>query len=164
MKPNSNSHIAVRVANMQRSIDFYRNVFEAEVLAGPFPLSGPFAAVVSGGPEGVRWNVAITKMGDGVMELFELVEPDLPLHEVHMTQGNLLHFGVQVEDVDKTLEFVEANGGKRFWPEVADMGDGLRVIYVHDLDYNVIEVINKDMCSVAEQLTRSDLDRDANRG
>ena len=65
------------------------------------------------------------------------------------TRGNLLHFGVQVDDVPAALARVETAGGRRIWPEVAIWGDA-SVIYVKDLDENVIELTDRSVGRIAE--------------
>ena len=82
----------------------------------PFVLEGEFPEVVMGGPRGVRFKVCHIGFDQGAVELFEFLEPVHPIDVVHPSRGNLIHFGLQVEDVEEALERVEAAGGRRLGP------------------------------------------------
>ena len=72
-------------------------------------LEGEFPEVVMGGPPGVRFKVCHIGFDEGAVELFEFLEPAHPIEVVHPTRGNLIHFGLQVEDV------AEALGASKRW-------------------------------------------------
>jgi catechol 2,3-dioxygenase-like lactoylglutathione lyase family enzyme len=86
---------------------------------------------------------------DGVIELFEFVEPVHPMDPVHPTRGNLLHIGIQVDDVRAALERVEAAGGKRLWPDLNAWGTA-NIIYVTDPDGNILELTDASMQTIAK--------------
>lgn len=150
MKANVNHHIGMRVQDIQRGITFYRRVFDAELLTAPFQIDGEFAEVVTDGPPGVNWRVAMLRIGDGVIELFEFDHPRRPINRSHMTEGTLLHFTVEVEDVAATLERLESEGGRRLWPAVVELTEDVRVIYAADPDENVIELLNISVDELAK--------------
>jgi catechol 2,3-dioxygenase-like lactoylglutathione lyase family enzyme len=160
MPATANHHVALRVEDINRGIQFYVDAFDAEVLTLPFPIEGEFAEVVAEGPAGVHWRTAILAVGDGGVELFEFEEPKKPIDPTHMTEGNLLHFCIQVDDVAAALARVEEAGGRRLWPEVVDLDDQTQVIYVADPDQNVIEVINADARTVAKLMVQAHPDSD----
>lgn len=163
MNANVNHHVGMRTADLGRSMRFYQEVFGARVLALPFPIEGDFAAIVADGPPGVHWRVAILKIGDSCIELFEFDEPRYPMDPAHMTKANLLHFTVQVDDVRATVEALERAGGRRLWPEVVDLAEGVQVIYVADPDENVIELINITMEEVAKLMIHIHPEADPSR-
>lgn len=65
-----------------------------------------------------------------------------------------MHVAVHVADTDAALARVEAAGGTRMWPEVIARGSR-RVIYVHDPDGNVLELIDRDMRETVEAAART---------
>lgn len=141
----SHQHVGLRVSNMDRSVAFYGRAFGAETVIEPFVVEGGFAELVMGGPEGVRWRMAILRAGTAVFELFEFETPNHPINPVHPTAGNIVHVALQVDDVAETVARVESAGGKRIWPEVIDLAPEAQVIYVADPDENVIELLNVDV-------------------
>lgn len=160
MRPSAHHHVGIRVADMNRSMRFYADVFEAVPLTLPFLVEGEFAGIVTNERDGASYRVAILRVGDGVVELFEFVHPQHPIESVQMTRGNILHFCVQVDDVTATLAKLEASGGRRLWPEIVDLGDGAQVIYAVDPDENIVEVINVPMDVVARLMIEVHPDAD----
>ncbi len=149
-------HVAVRVSDMERGTAFYRDAFGAEVAIPPFTVEGEFAEVVAGGPAGVRWRTSLLGLADGAaIELFAFDAPRHPMAPVAMASGNQLHFCLQVEDVPAALARVEAAGGRRLWPDVADLEPGVQVVYVADPDGNVIELIDVDLPALAGVIARA---------
>lgn len=149
MRANAHHHPALRVSDLERAAQFYLEAFDGHWVTRPFVLQGDFAEMVFGGPEGLAYRVCHVGFDEGCVELFEFVEPVVPIEDIHPTRGNLLHFGVQVDDVPSALARVEAAGGRRIWPEVAIWGDA-SVIYVKDLDENVIELTDRSVGRIAE--------------
>jgi catechol 2,3-dioxygenase-like lactoylglutathione lyase family enzyme len=83
----------------------------------------------------------------GFVELFQFntgePHPTSPVPYVHQ---RVLHFGLQVDDVAKTLERVEAHGGSRvFSPR--PLGD-VTYCYCRDPDGNVIELADGPMSRI----------------
>jgi catechol 2,3-dioxygenase-like lactoylglutathione lyase family enzyme len=135
--------------NLERSADFYVRAFGGHWVTRPFALEGDFAEMVFGGPPGTSYRVCHVGFDEGCVELFQFLEPAVPAREIDPWEGNLLHFGVQVDDVPAALARVEAAGGRRIWPEIAIWGDA-SVIYVKDLDENVIELTDRTVDRIAE--------------
>jgi len=148
MPTSAHHHPALRVSDLERSARFYIDAFGGHWVTRPFTLEGEFAETVFGGPAGLRYKVCHVGFDEGVVELFEFLEPVVAIRHIHPTEGNLLHFGIQVDDVAGALERVEAAGGRRIWPEIARWGDA-SVIYVTDLDENVIELTDHSVAGIA---------------
>ena len=123
MKTSAFHHPGLRVTDIDRSARFYLDAFDGRWLTKPFVLEGEFPEVVMGGPPGVRFKVCHIGFDEGAVELFEFLEPAHPIEVVHPTRGNLIHFGLQVEDVAEALARVEALGGRRLWPDINPWGD-----------------------------------------
>ncbi len=150
MSANAHHHPALRVSNLERATRFYLDAFEGHWVTRPFVLEGPFAEMVFGGPPGTKYTVSHIGFDEGsCVELFEFLEPVAPIREINPWEGNLLHFGILVDDVPATLARVEAAGGQRLWPEIAQWGDA-SVIYVLDLDQNIIELTDRTVARIAE--------------
>jgi catechol 2,3-dioxygenase-like lactoylglutathione lyase family enzyme len=149
MKTSAFHHPGLRVTDIDRSARFYLDAFDGHWLTKPFVLEGEFPEVVMGGPPGVRFKVCHIGFDEGAVELFEFLEPAHPIEVVHPTRGNLIHFGLQVEDVAEALERVEALGGRRLWPDINPWGDA-NVIYVADPDENIVELTDAPLERIVE--------------
>ena len=149
MPTTVNHHVGLRVTDIDRAARFYIEAFGARYKALPFTIEGDFAEVVMDGPAGVAFKVCMLDFDDGTIELFEFVNPVHPAETVHPTRGNIIHFGIQVDDVPAALQSVEAAGGKRLWPDVNPWGTA-KVVYVLDPDGNILELIDHSMDEIAE--------------
>jgi catechol 2,3-dioxygenase-like lactoylglutathione lyase family enzyme len=149
MRTSAHHHPGIRVTNLDRSARFYLDVFDGRRLTLPFVMEGEFPEVVMGGPPGVRFKVCHIGFEHGCVELFEFLEPAHPVEVVHPSQGNIIHFGFQVDDVAEALRRVEANGGRRLWPEIHPWGTA-NVIYVADPDENILELTDASLERIVE--------------
>ncbi len=162
MKATAHHHCGLRVVDIDRAARFYIDAFDGHFLAMPFQLEGDFAETVMEGPPGVAFKVCMIGLAEGCVELFQFVDPVHAIEPVHPSRGNIIHFGIQVDDVAEALARIEAAGGRRIWPAVSPWGTA-NVIYVKDPDENVIEVIDAPMRSIVE-LTLADFPQaDPNR-
>lgn len=162
MTATAHHHTGLRVTDIDRAARFYIDAFDGHFMAKPFELSGPFAETVMDGPPGVSFRVCMVGFESGCVELFEFTEPVHPTDPVHPTRGNIIHFGIQVDDVHEALAKVEAAGGTRLWPEVSPWGTA-EVVYVLDPDQNIVEVISASMDEIVA-LTLADFpEADPNR-
>jgi catechol 2,3-dioxygenase-like lactoylglutathione lyase family enzyme len=137
-------HVGLQVADIERAGAFYEHALGATWLVKPTAFAGD-GARLSMNVDAMK--LALLKLGDGAIELFELPDPPRP------TQSRLPHLAVTVEDTDAALDKVEQHGGTRVWPKVDRFGLA-RVIYVRDPDGNVIELLDKPPETIAESLHR----------
>jgi predicted enzyme related to lactoylglutathione lyase len=135
-----NDHIAVRVADIQRSTDFYVSAFDATVMSNPFILEGPFAEAMMGGPVGVRFKMRHLQCAGGVIELFQFLKPSRPTVARHASESSILHIGMRVDDVDAVASRVQEAGGQLIIP-VTEWGEW-KLTFCTDLDGNVLEIAN----------------------
>jgi glyoxylase I family protein len=150
-------HVAVRVSDIDRATRFYVEAFDGLVRTRPGLREGPFAEMVMGGTPGARFNVNhIDVPGAGTVELFEFLEPVEETGGVPPATAAQLHFALQVEDIAAALERVEAADGRRYWPEIVEIGGGHHAIYVTDPDGNVIELIDVSPDDLVAQLIAAD--------
>jgi catechol 2,3-dioxygenase-like lactoylglutathione lyase family enzyme len=150
MPASCNHHIALRVADVDRAVAFYRAAFGVTpLLAETMEIDGEVAEMTVNGPPGTKLAIQmLTFPAGGAVELFAFAEPSRPNLPIDPWEANLMHFAVQVEDVEEALGKAVAAGAEQIWPEVLEM-DPLRIVYIRDLDGNVIELINESMETMA---------------
>ena len=149
MQASAHHHPGLRVSDIDRAARFYIDAFDGHFMAKPFTLAGDFAEVVMDGPPGVSFRVCMIGFDTGCVELFEFIEPVHPIDPVHPTRGNIIHFGIQVDDVDEALRRVEAAGGRRLWPDINPWGTA-KVVYVTDPDQNIVEITDASMEEIVQ--------------
>jgi catechol 2,3-dioxygenase-like lactoylglutathione lyase family enzyme len=137
------------VSDIERAAHFYLEAFDGHWMVKPFAIAGDFAEVVMDGPPGVSFRVCMIGFAAGCVELFEFVEPVYPIEPVHPTRGNIIHFGIQVDDVEEALRRVEAAGGRRLWPDINPWGTA-KVVYVTDPDQNIVEITDASMEEIVQ--------------
>lgn len=141
---SANHHVAVRVADIDRSARFYEEAFGA-TQEMRYEVEGELAAMVSGGPADTAMTVqSMTFDGGGAIELFQFRSPARKTKAVDPWEETVLHFAIEVDDVDAALARAESAGAECAWPEVLDMG-GMKFVYIRDPDHNVIELIDGPM-------------------
>lgn len=96
LKLNHIQHIGVPVTDMERSEAFYKSLGFRNVMAATFELSGG------------RGNVAMMRLHDMIIELYQLPENDLK--EIR-TRGNgrIDHIAFDVDDIDQTFNELKNN-------------------------------------------------------
>ncbi|OLS99561.1 hypothetical protein BJF90_08750 [Pseudonocardia sp. CNS-004] len=142
-------HVGLGVADLDRATSFYRQL-GAEVLAPPLALGGRGAALAMAASPEIQVRIALLAFPDGGgVELFEFGGPTRPdwLEEPH-ADARLPHLGIQVDDVDAALDRAERAGGARLWPKPSNWGP-VRVVYLHDPDKNVVELLDGPLSAVA---------------
>src|SRR3954469_8648748 len=150
MTARANHHGGLRVADIDRAARFYVDAFGARFKTLPYTIEPDFAEIVMDGPPGVTFQVCtLVFEGGGGIELFEFKHPVKPTAPIHATDGTIIHFGLQVDDVPAALEAVERAGGKRLWAEPNSWGTAT-VVYVLDPDGNVLELIDASIDEIAE--------------
>jgi glyoxylase I family protein len=130
--------VAVRVTDIERSTRFYVEAFGAEILTNPFVIDGEFAEMMMSGPEGVRFKLRQLRLTEGVIELYQFLEPAHPARPVHASEAGILHMGFQCDDVAATAARVEQAGGRLLMPVIA-WGEW-SLTFCADPDGNVIEI------------------------
>jgi catechol 2,3-dioxygenase-like lactoylglutathione lyase family enzyme len=142
MPTNVNHHLGLRVADLERSAQFYIDALGGHLRTQPMEYGPPDAAEILDGPPGLSFRVCHVGFDGGTIELFELSEPYRSTAAIPAIEGGIIHYAVQVDDVDATLERVERAGGKRLWADVREIAPDARVIYATDPDGHVLELIN----------------------
>ena len=117
-------HVALSVADVQASQDFYESMFGMVNITNREPI------------EGVRW---LRMQGGGELHLLAIVDG-----EVRHNQA--VHFAVRTPDFDAFFaKIVDGNVEYTTWlgdgPGVTERDDGTRQIYIRDPDGYWIEII-----------------------
>jgi catechol 2,3-dioxygenase-like lactoylglutathione lyase family enzyme len=156
--PSNNSaahHVALRVSDLGRATRFYEDVFDARPMMRQFEIKGSAAATIAAGPKGISMKVQPLDFGGGgSVELFEFDGPRVGTGPSKAWEGSLIHFAIQVEDTAATLARAEAAGAVRLWPEIKRQ-ERMNVIYIQDLDWNVVEIIDVSMKETMEITERA---------
>ena len=142
-------HVALRVSDIERSAQFYIDAFGGRYLTLPFEVDDPEMAGLFGGHAGLKVKVCILGFDQGVIELFQFLEPSRPTAPEDPTRSMLMHWCVQVDDVEACLERVEALGARTVQP-LGDWG-GAKFVYCYDLDGNVFELLGSSMEDTARR-------------
>jgi glyoxylase I family protein len=156
MRVSSNHHPAFRVADIDGAARFYIAALGGHWRRMPVLMEGDEAVLVMGGTPGCRFKVAHIGFDEGIIELFEFLEPVTRTGPIAPAEGGIIHYAFYVDDVPEALERVERLGGRRYWPEIRDMPGGFQVIYVTDPDGNVIELIDIRIEDLVDVLNEHD--------
>jgi catechol 2,3-dioxygenase-like lactoylglutathione lyase family enzyme len=154
MKAHSFSHVAITVADFNRTVKFYDEVFGARVVGvncdhDPARLR-TFFGVDSDAPElKIGW---IRIPGGATIEVFEFT-PSLPgQQEVTWSRPGITHFSLNVRNTRKWHDFLVSKGVEIVTP-VEQSPKGHTFFFVRDPDGNLVELIdNKHMRAVLKWL------------
>src|ERR1044072_8269816 len=134
-------HTGITVANLERSLAFWRDVLGFELSHRPHH-TGDLAAEVAGVP-GAEIAIAVLKGYGHKIELLEYLSPaDRKRVDVRPCDVGSLHVAFTVDNLDAVLNAIAASGwtpaGK---PQTLKSGPnaGKRVVYVRDPDGTIIE-------------------------
>jgi catechol 2,3-dioxygenase-like lactoylglutathione lyase family enzyme len=134
-------HAAISTPDLERCIDFYTRIIGGEVAwTFGWPEGTPEADEVTGVP-GSAANAAMLKVGNSFLEVFEFTAPEQPdrakRNSVH--QHGITHVCLEVTDIFGEYERLKGLG-MTFKCEPKNQ-DGSAMVYGHDPDGNVVELI-----------------------
>ncbi len=136
-------HVGISVADIERSITFYRDIFGMEQACEVFPFGGEQYARIMDlqSPEG---RMCVMARGSLMLELFEFTGPEPAKQDPDYPVANrgITHFGVWVEDIEATQQRM-AGAGVRFHSEVQRFPGGMKATYGRDPDGNVFELLER---------------------
>ncbi|WP_157220751.1 VOC family protein [Flavisphingomonas formosensis] len=148
-------HIALQVADLNRSASFYQAAFGARIGTRPVPRSGPFVERLLDAPGSgiVQRGIHLALPGGGI-ELAQIGFGDdvSPPDERPLWQRRILHFCIEVDDVHAAAARAEAAGGRLQFP-VNDQ-TGRPFVFVEDPDGHVIELISMTFDEAIETVHR----------
>ena len=133
-------HVAISVADLERSIDFYGKHFGMAKLCEPFPFAGDWYERIMAvdDPQGRMVVIGANGMA---LELFEFAHPAPPDQNPDRPVSNrgFTHFGLDVDDIDDAYARMAA-AGVRFHCPVQVHAGTIKATYGRDPDGNVFEM------------------------
>lgn len=135
------NHVGIVVADMDRSVSFYRDMLGMELLGQAFAFGGPLFDQVMA-LDNVKGKICMMKKANVQLELYEFETPASAVKDPNyaVSDRGISHFGVNVEDIDATYERLSA-AGVRFHCPVLQFGSGMKATYGRDPDGNVFELM-----------------------
>ena len=133
-------HPAVSVADLERSLAFYRDLLGLNVVRLLEPRRDAKLGVVAGMP-GARARIAHLRLGEGMLELFQYVEPvgrPIPRDRRQADHG-LIHIGLRSSDARADCARLRA-AGVEFFSEPVEFRPGVWVAYFRGPDGEVCEL------------------------
>lgn len=139
MQIPSLGHVGLSVSNMQRSIEFYRDILGMEVVL-ELNIEDDRQARVIGMP-GTKCRIAHLKLGDGVLELFEYYDPigENKARGMRQRDHGIVHIGFEVNDFHERVKFLKEKGVK-FLGEPVEFRANVWVLYFCGPDGEVCEL------------------------
>ena len=119
------AHIGIRVANLKRSLAFYRHLGFELVYEDPND-----AVVILTDPNGLEINLIINAASDS--------PPRNELMDIDTKHAGYTHVALEVSSYEDVVDYCVANGIEVSGGPV-DLGDGVS-LFVRDPDRNVIEL------------------------
>jgi catechol 2,3-dioxygenase-like lactoylglutathione lyase family enzyme len=144
-------HVAVMVSDLERSLEFYRNVLGLEVVTPEEHGGGPVDEMTAmkdthvreyrmRTPGGVNGHRRSADFGF-TFDLIEWVSPKSPTGRRPIHHLPSAHFCFGVEDVPATYERLKAAGVEVVSPPVRFSGEGeWHVLFFYDPDGNLLEL------------------------
>jgi catechol 2,3-dioxygenase-like lactoylglutathione lyase family enzyme len=136
-------HAGVVVSDLDRSLEFYKDMFGVEPQIRLDGLGGPELSAMYELPE-VEFSIAILGFPTGGVELIEFQTPaDGSTTQPRADALGSAHFAIHVADVDAAFEALSTRGMKMVGQPIhIDDGPaaGLRLAYGLDPDGNRIEI------------------------
>ncbi|MEQ8188306.1 MAG: VOC family protein [Candidatus Eremiobacterota bacterium] len=137
-------HIAVSVKDLDKAIEWYRNVFGFRLTKDPVEIdtdtssSGEVARTLFGRDMKKLRIAQMTLDNQAGLELFEFI---IPLTEApekdNFKKSGFLHMCLIVQDMDTFIKKLEENGGK---VKIETTSPQKRVVFCEDPDGNIIEL------------------------
>jgi len=133
------SHVGIAVANLERSIEFYRDLLGMQVIQD-VPFEGPrYDSILA--LRGAKGRVAVLRIGNLELEFFEFLHPAGRSQDPNrpVSERGITHFAVEVDDLAGIYERLQAAGVVFHCPPI-DFGFAAAT-YLRDPDGNVIELL-----------------------
>jgi glyoxylase I family protein len=143
------SHVGISVANLERSIEFYRDLLGLRVIQ-EVPMRGPnYDAIM--GLKGTDGRIAVLRTGNLELELLEFKPPSRPAErERHVSDQGISHFAFFVEDAAGLYARLQAAGVRLHSALVYFASCATTAVYFCDPDGNFIEMLQENMPGQAE--------------
>jgi catechol 2,3-dioxygenase-like lactoylglutathione lyase family enzyme len=133
-------HVGISIRDMDRSIRFYRDNFDMELVIEREYSGEKFDKVA--GMSGAEAKMAMLRLGDTLIELFEFKKPLGRAVRQYLwpCDYGITHIAFEVEDIWKKYEELVAMGVDFNCPP-QDVREGVRATYMKDPDGNMLELV-----------------------
>lgn len=134
------SHVGISVANLERSLAFYRDLLGMKVVEEVTFGGEKYEAILA--LKGARGRIAILKSGTLAVELFEFVEPVPKTAEPSrpVSDHGITHLAIEVDDIAGLYARLQA-AGVRFHCPPLHFPACATATYARDPDGNVVEML-----------------------
>lgn len=134
-------HTSITVTNLERSIEFYRNIFGMELLY-IYEDDGPVAEGLM--LPGEQLRTASLKFDECEIELFEFNDGDKEPYTSKPKQIGTVHIGFNVDNIVEWYETL-LEKGVNFWTSIKEIPDGSfkgwKFVYLTDPDGILLELV-----------------------
>ncbi len=142
---NAIFHTGITVANLDRSLPFYRDKLGFKLVTGPTDIFEGEQLEKGLGVPGAKLRLAIFEIGDGSLELLEYQTPPSPVDTPLPPNGlGSMHVAFRVDNAVQKMKELEAKG-IRFLSDlnVVDEGPlaGWKWVYFKDPDGITLEIV-----------------------
>jgi catechol 2,3-dioxygenase-like lactoylglutathione lyase family enzyme len=138
-------HVCFTVSDLDRSIDFYRAVFQAEPLSQGVETSKHAATVIGYDPIELRFAWFAIPGTETLLELFEFVQPRTEPASLANHNTGSAHLGLVVDDVETEVRRLAEIGAAFVSSTPVAITDGAwkgsKVIYMRDPDGITVELM-----------------------
>lgn len=149
MYPRNFSHIGISVPDIEKAVDFYKNVMNWYVIMEPTLVKeeqDTAIGVMCIDVFGEGWDefkIAHLSTGDGIgIEIFEFPQNNKHRHEFNPYSTGIFHFSVQDPDIEGLARKIVEAGGKQRMPirEYYPGKKPYKMVYCEDPFGNIIEI------------------------
>jgi glyoxylase I family protein len=145
------SHVGISVANLERSIAFYRDLLGMRLIQ-EVPMRGAnYDAIM--GLKGTEGRIAVLRTGNLEIELLEFKRPaSRPVEPGrHVSDQGISHFVIHVEDIAGLYARLETAGVRVHSALVHFASCATTAVYFCDPDGNFIEMLEEKIPGPAEE-------------
>ncbi|MFL6601918.1 MAG: VOC family protein [Steroidobacteraceae bacterium] len=134
------NHIGISVANLERSIAFYRDGLGMELVFEDVFEGAQYERIL--GLKGATGKVAVLKVGNIQIELFEFLHPPPKPNDPNrpVCDHGITHFCIEVTDIDGYYKRLNSVGATFHCAPLLFAGEGTAT-YGRDPDGNVFELL-----------------------
>ena len=130
-------HVAIRCRNLETSIDYFRQMFGAEV-------------ILRREPDKSR-RIVFLRIGDSMLELMEMGPASEPAEP--MKHFGFHHIGIKTDDFDATYKNLQAKGAE-FLGEPFEPTPGIRLVFLKEPNGAAIELTYRDPKVLGDAIAR----------